>query len=170
MSDSPVVPKRKRGRPKAGEIPPEGWKPRKPPTVSLDDVERRKQRAAAAAAAMTRANWVRAQAARQEVTQEVVSADHPCLRYLNRADRLAWLCLQIHRSHVEERVVSLGPGLGYEVVDVATAAPNFKAMEMLMKAMNDYSDGTRVAVDARGAAGGDASPRVVLVVADNGRG
>lgn len=135
----------------------------------MDDKERGEIRKREAAAAITRAAWVRTQEARQTLSQEVVSADHPCLRYLNRADRLAWLCLQVHRAHVEEKVVSLGPGFGYEMVDVATDAPRFKAMEMLMKAMGDYSDGAKIAVDARSAPGAEA-PRVVLVVADNGRG
>jgi hypothetical protein len=119
------------------------------------------------AATLTRKAIIAAAEQRQTLAQEVVDANHPCLKYMNRADRLAWLCLQVHREHEEEKVVSLGQGMGYDIARVGTEEPKFRAMEMLMKALGDYAPTTAVQVNQNGETG---DTQVVLMVADNGRG
>ncbi len=137
-----------------------------PIVAKLAEREKAQIRAAARAATQTRQAMIKAAAARQTLAQEVVDASHPCLKYLNRADRLAWLCLQVHREHEEEKVVSLGNGMGYEIAKVGTDAPKFRAMDMLMKALGDYAPTTAVQVNGAGEGG----VQVMLMVADNGRG
>lgn len=70
-------------------------------------------------------------------------ASRPELRFLERAERLAWLCAKVANQHfdTEVRSVSVGEGVSQlETIEVPTETPNFKAMDMLMKALGDYSE------------------------------
>lgn len=138
-----------------------------PLKVKLEEKEKALIRRRELAAQMTRKAIVKAAEARQELNQEQVGADHACLRFMNRADRLAWLCLQVHRTHVEEKVVQLGAGMGYEIAEVGTEEPQFRAMELLMKALGDFAPNVAVQVNQNG---DENPPGVVLMVMDNGRG
>lgn len=94
----------------------------------------------------------------------------PALGFLQKEVRLAWLCHQIHAQHFEHKPVSLGM-LGYEIAEIPTDAPRFKAMEMLMRACGDFGGGPSTSVHVNtGAAAGDKGPQVVLITYDNGRG
>jgi hypothetical protein len=167
---SPGRPRKEKSKPKgAHTISREAKSDGTPLKVKLEEREKVLVRRRAFAAEQTRRALIKAAEMREELAQTQLDAEHPALRFLNRADRLAWLCLQVHRTHVEEKVVQLGVGMGYEVAQMGTEEPNFRAMEMLMKAMGDFAPNVAVQVNQSGDEEG-ASQSVVLMVADNGRG
>ncbi len=128
----------------------------------LSDKEKALTRRRAAAQSITRAAWERTKSMRAQL--QTVDEGHPCLRYLKREERLAWLALQVYSSHEKEHPISLGPGYGYEIVTLATSDPNYKAMDMLMRACGDYGPGggAQVAVSVNGVAGsGNRPPQIV---------
>lgn len=152
----PGRPKGSKKKPRSpGQILGEG---KKEISVELEAKERLIARRREAASQITRAAYARA-AAKRAVLQ-TVDEDHPCLRYLKKNERLAWLALQVWGVHEKENVVSMGPGMGYEIVNTGTQDPNFKAMELLMRACGDFAEGARTLVQVNGGGGGGA-PQIV---------
>jgi hypothetical protein len=92
---------------------------------------------------------------------DTVPDDHMCLRLLRKEERMKWLAYMVVTPHAREQIVSLGPGLGHEVVSVMDNRPNLVCMELLMRAQGDFAQAS-VSI-------GDGA-QVVLVVGDNGRG
>ncbi len=99
----------------------------------------------------------------EAVIRDTLSDDHPCLGLLQKENRRRWLAYMAAAAHKEERVVSMGEGMGFDIVRVATLKPNFAAMELLQRMEGDFAT-AGVNVTA-----GEGS-RVLLLVADNGRG
>jgi len=91
---------------------------------------------------------------------DTIPDDHMCMRLLRKEERLKWLAYMVDTRHQREQIVSLGPGLGHEVVSVEDGRPRFVAMELLMRACGDFAQAS-VSV-------GDGA-QVVLIVGDNGR-
>lgn len=76
--------------------------------------------------------------ARAQSSAEALSVltNRPELRFLDRAERLAWLCAKVAAEHVETKALVVNGQT--ELVEVPTEAPQFKAMDMLMRALGDY--------------------------------
>jgi len=92
---------------------------------------------------------------------DTIPDDHMCMRLLRKEERMKWLAYMVVTPHAREQVVSLGPGLGHEVVSVMDNRANLVCMELLMRAQGDFAQAS-VSI-------GDGA-QVVLVVGDNGRG
>lgn len=100
----------------------------------------------------------------QALIKDVITDTHPCMPILTKEGRRRWLAYMATTEHVEERVVSMGDGLGFDIVKLRTSKPNFVAMELLQRMEGDFATaGVNVSVNGEGS-------RVLLLVPDNGRG